>query len=312
MKRPSFIAALVGAALVLSSFVTAAPATASSRISQFGNSQSGNPGQSKGKTPAKPANLNTGYFAFGDSFAAGTGVPGAQGTCLTSRWAYPQLLSNQVTSLACTGATSAHLPAQIAAAQNLSTATVITLTLGGNDIGWTNVLQACLAIGPTSPACIGASQAAATAIQTQPQRTAASIMALRMAAPQAKILVTGYPKLFDPAGATCTVASNLPPVNSSVLAQADALAVGLNQAIAGGVQGATLAGDTNVVFVDVADDFSGHGICRGARAWVNGLLILGVDPVTHAPIISTMSFHPNLRGELAYATALRPALRTRR
>jgi lysophospholipase L1-like esterase len=262
---------------------------------------------------ASAASWNSGYVAFGDSFAAGTGVGDATGPCLSSRGAYPELLSTRAVSVACSGATSASLPAQIAAAQNLSSAASdqgqrtlfraqqVTLTMGGNDVGWLSVLRACLA---NSPTCGEATQASALAISTQPARTAAAIQELRSAAPHAKILVTGYPKLFDPAAATCTVAPGV-AVPSGVLAPMDQLALGLNQAIATGV---LAAGDPQVEYVDVADDFEGHGLCRGAEAWINPLIILGTDPATAAPVISPASFHPNAAGERAYADALRPAL----
>ncbi|WP_022910936.1 SGNH/GDSL hydrolase family protein [Aestuariimicrobium kwangyangense] len=262
---------------------------------------------------ASAASWNSGYVALGDSFAAGTGVGDASGPCLASSSAYPELLSTRAVSVACSGATSASLTAQIAAANDLSPAASdqgqrtlfraqqVTLTLGGNDVGWLSVLRSCLA---PSPSCGAATQASALAISSQPARTAAAVQQLRLAAPHARILVTGYPKLFDPAAATCTVAPGL-AVQSAALAPLDQLALGLNRAIAAGV---TAAGDPNVEYVDVTDEFEGHGLCRGADAWINPLIILGVDPVTSAPVISPASFHPNAAGERAYADALRPAL----
>lgn len=262
--------------------------------------------------PAHAASWNANYVAFGDSFAAGTGVPGASGSCLTSPQAYPNLLSKKVDSLACSGANSASLSGQIDAAKALSPAASIngqrtvfrtqqlTLTLGGTDVGWLAVLQACLS-APGSDACAQAMQQTAAAIATQPTRTAAAVQQLRAEAPKAQILVTGYPRLFDPViGQPCDLGSGveIPAEQVALLKQFDDLADALNAAIGAGVASAN---DSRAEFVGVAGEFDGHGACRGADAWINGLIATeaGINPG---------SFHPNAQGEQAYARVVRAAL----
>ena len=257
---------------------------------------------------ASAASWNSPYLAFGDSYAAGTGLAGASGACLTAPGAYPHLLSTRVDSLACAGATSADLAAQIAAAQALSPAASpngqrtlfraqqVTLTLGVNDLGWSQAAQTCL----TSPVdvCLGQVAQVVSNLNGQQTRTAASVMALRAAAPKATILVTGYPRPFDvvPGSGGCLVGwagPNPVVVDEATGNYLDSIFSALNVRIA---QGVAAVGDPNVVFVDVSDDFAGHGLCRGSAAWINGF------------VGDTTSLHLNAAGEQAYAGALRGAL----
>ncbi|WP_051215656.1 SGNH/GDSL hydrolase family protein [Granulicoccus phenolivorans] len=258
--------------------------------------------------PAEAASWNANYVAFGDSYAAGSNLPDANGDCYVSPSAYPTLLSSRATSVACSGATTADLAGQIAAARQMSPAaspngqrTVfkaqqVTLTVGGNDVGWTTVLRACLT-DPTGQACQQAQATAAAAIAQQPARTAAAVQQLRAEAPNAQILVTGYPKLFQPAIPTdpCNIGSGTVVPGTAVL-PLDGMADQLNAAIAAGV---AAAGDGSVKYV-APSTFDGHGICS-SDAWITGLVMNGDS-------ISPVSFHPNAAGQQAYAAAVRPAL----
>ena len=80
---------------------------------------------------------------------------------------------------------------------------LVTLTVGGNDLGSVAVATACAA-GP-SVACQAAIDAALTLLAAPPNgpsvlatRLAATYGAVATAAPRADILVTGYPYLFEP------------------------------------------------------------------------------------------------------------------
>lgn len=263
--------------------------------------------------PAQAASWNANYVAFGDSYAAGSNLPDASGACLTSPSAYPTLLSKKATSVACSGATRADLSGQITAARELSPAAnpngqrtifkaqQLTLTLGGNDIGWTSVIAACLA--GTATDCSNAVVGAGQVIPGQSAATTASIRQLRAEGPKAQILVTGYPRLFQPSAAACDIGSGviIQPAQVSTLATLDELANQLNAAIAAGV---AASGDPNVKFVP-AGTFDGHGICTD-DPWINGLII--VQNEQGQSVVSPRSFHPNAAGQQAYAAALRPAL----
>ncbi|MGD8214462.1 SGNH/GDSL hydrolase family protein [Aestuariimicrobium sp. Y1814] len=258
---------------------------------------------------AHAASWNSNYVALGDSYASGTGLADAAGACLTSSGAFPHQLNKKVDSLACSGASSADLAGQIAAAKQLSPAKSlngqrvlfraqqVSLTLGANDLGWTQALLGCLANPLACETLLGGVVAN---LNGQEVRTANSIAAVRQEAPKAKIFVTGYPRPFDPAGPACVVGNLggtdivLPAAQAALM---DSIIASLNARIA---QGVALSGDRNVVFVDVAAEFSGHGLCRGADAWVNGIVPSGA---------LTRTLHLNSAGEQAYARVLRAALK---
>jgi lysophospholipase L1-like esterase len=117
-----------------------------------------------GATPtgvATPATeMPTGsYAALGDSYTAGPGIPnqtGATPGCDQSTSSYPYLVARSLrlnlTDASCSGATIADLsapqvtgdgtnPAQLS---TLSAATrLVTLGIGGNDIGWSGIITRC-------------------------------------------------------------------------------------------------------------------------------------------------------------------------
>lgn len=111
------------------------------------------------------------------------------------------------------------------------------------------------------------------------------IQSVKSAAPNAKVVVTGYPYLYDP--------GTLNPTDpmSAFISNAKDLADGLNGAIAGaaGVGGAT--------YVDVTAALAGHGI-NSANPWIN---------LDLANLGSPDNFHPNARGYEAYFGALSEA-----
>src|SRR5918997_1009661 len=87
------------------------------------------------------------YDALGDSYASGYGVP-PYGACGRSQSAYAvQLDGRQRIALddfvACAGATTTSMVAggQLAALD--ADTDLVTLTIGGNDIGWSQAVQAC-------------------------------------------------------------------------------------------------------------------------------------------------------------------------
>lgn len=284
--------------------------------------------------------------ALGDSYASGEGLsPYLDGTntgtdqCHRSARAYPELVESSrdrrfrhLRSVACSGATTGGValgstaePSQLAAL-GAKTRTV-TLTVGGNDVGFAMVLGDCVysplapELVPGRPGCAGrnndAVQGATAYLAGAPGAVRPTPSALSMAellatiqakAPRARIFVTGYPRLFglsftDPAG--CRV-GNLAQVPLYVT-EADARWIreksdALNAAIARGVAQARRAG-VRARYVDVADRFSTHNVCSSGTPWVNGV-VFDLGRVT---TVARASFHPTARGQRAYAQALAQA-----
>lgn len=223
-----------------------------------------------------PAVQKVAYAALGDSYAAGYGA-GEYGPapCFQSPNGYAAQLASDpgqvhVALRGCTGAETDDVLGQLAGLDHRTK--FVTLTVGANDLGLDVVTAACLLGSPTD--CQAAVQAAIFVAQNVlPADLAATLAAVRTAAPRATVAVTGYPYLLDP-----TV-----PQSVFVNAGVDVLN--------GTIAGVVAASGAGFVFVDVTDDFAGHGI-GSADPWI-------VAP----PALD--AFHPNAAGHAAYADAIR-------
>jgi lysophospholipase L1-like esterase len=247
---------------------------------------------------AQPVLVNRGlYSAVGDSFAAGVGnptLPGA-GASLRSADAYPVLLAgtaNKVTFLAASGATTATvLVAQVPHVPG--GARQITVTVGGNDIGFASLAIACARGLQTAP-CVEAKAAAYAGLGVLSGHLTAVIAALHAQAPAAHIYVTGYPLLFQP-----EMISSVPscpalwPYDATALDAADHFTEMLNGVIAEVVR--VVPTGSVVTYVDVTgvDAFGGHGLCDGVSY---------IFPPT-----MPSSLHPTPAGQMAYAEAIADA-----
>ena len=159
------------------------------------------------------------YVALGDSYASGEGLgPFEAGTedvarsgdgCHRSANAYPRLVAAEglkVIFVACSGAKVADLVGGQAPQAALvdKRATLVTVTIGGNDAQWTEVLTVCglvencpTAPMPASPAGPSGGATVSEFVVRQLEGLAGplreSFEQLRRSAPNATMLVTGYP-----------------------------------------------------------------------------------------------------------------------
>jgi lysophospholipase L1-like esterase len=218
-----------------------------------------------GVAPAQAAPLD--YVALGDSFSSGTGAANASGSCFRSPLGYPTLWATahqaNFTDATCGGAvTDDVLKKQVS---SLSAATdVVTITIGGNDVGFAPTVLVCLLGG--DDAC---RQSIADAEAKTPQYIAQldrTYAAIRAAAPSAQVYVLGYPRLFDEAP-KCDLSLNLTQ-RKMINDATDVLVDNIGQrARAAGFH-----------FVDVRSAFAGHGACA-AQPWLNNLT--GPDVFLH-------------------------------
>nr|WP_294695677.1 SGNH/GDSL hydrolase family protein [uncultured Friedmanniella sp.] len=291
--------------------------------------------------------------ALGDSYASGEGIaPYRAGTdtatnqCHRSVEAYPELLTDgrrpalkRVRSVACsgagTGALVADLPDRSSEPPQLDalrrSTKRVTLTIGGNDLGFSQVLGSCVytpvnspelqRLVPGRPGCraqdafVVARTArlagAGTAAQFPGTLTMAeALLAIHSRSPRARVYVTGYPRLigltgFDAFG--CRVGTLGPAPLYVTSLDVDWLRKKvdeLNAAIQAGVATARSQG-VRATYVDVATPFTTHNVCGSGTPWVNGVVFTATNP----PQLSIASFHPNARGQQAYADAVAAAIR---
>ncbi len=206
---------------------------------------------------APPPQLD--YVALGDSYASGHGaVPYTDLSCFVSQKGYPaiadKLRNVELTAnAACSGWTMDQVLANLPVAA-LQEAEIVTLTVGANDLNSTELLFACLP-APSSPECLAARTRVATMLTdgSLALELATLVTAIHTIAPDAKIVLTGYPYPLDP--------------SHPLAAEVNSLVDGLNAVIAG-VALFTNAQYGNVQYVDVTGAFSGHGV-GSADPWIN-------------------------------------------
>ena len=209
------------------------------------------------------------YVAFGDSYASGYGGGPVLDACGRTAQGYPALLDalDRVEldgDVTCAGATAfttpadapVDLPGQIddAAARGLldRKTDAVTVTIGGNDVKFGSVVAACA--GPRLPAsCAPAlEETAAFARDVLAPKLAAEFARITALAPKATLVVTGYPYLFE--------AGTPGPLSAEAQALFNEGTDALNEVIAAQVP-------RDGVFVDVVDEFAGHGV-GSADSWI--------------------------------------------
>lgn len=247
------------------------------------------------------------YVALGDSYSAGTGLAesdhnwGAASTdvdCHRSPKAYGPLIrsalgaSNSFRFAACTGARTGHIissgqhgnPAQ---ADRLGSDTLdATISIGGNDAGFGDVLLECGKPGWMSD-CDGRLDTAQTYItDTLPGLLNNVYNRIRLRAPNARVGVVGYPRLFPANGDDCSAATFFSAAEIARLNQTADLLADVTR---------TRARAFGFSFVDARPAYLGHAWCEDE--WINGL-----SNPTHR------SYHPNQAGYVGFAGITRAAM----
>ncbi len=229
------------------------------------------------------------YVALGDSYSAGVGTNSytLSSSCLRSTYAYPYLVAQQrpgtsLTFVACSGATTDMVLSSQIQALNAST-NLVTITVGGNDLRFADLIFVC-----TIADCSGLLDGIRSAAQIfLTPRLNTVYAAIRAAAPSAKVVVLGYPRLF--AGPACFGTFGISALER---ARANALADVVDTTIA------AAAAQHGFVYQSAIGPFTGHGVCS-ASEWVNGLNIFNL----------TESYHPSRSGQAAgYAPLVLSAL----
>ena len=232
------------------------------------------------------------YVALGDSYASGTGTRSyiADGTsCQRSTSAYPSLIAAArgyaLNFRACSGATVADVTNTQLSALTSAT-TYVSISVGGNDAGFADVLTECAQPGWMS-SCDGAINTAQSFINaTLPSRLATLYSGIRSRAPYAKVVVVGYPRIFN--GEDCNAFTWFSPAEESRLNQTADL---LNSRLATAASGAGFS------FANPTSRFVGHAVCDSDE-WINGLS----NPISE-------SYHPKATGHAGgYTPTVSPLL----
>lgn len=220
---------------------------------------------------------------LGDSYSSGEGAGSydrSSGSCHRSPYAWTKYLEArnpgrwQVDSfLACSGAVTFSLtqafkgePAQVTRFHPLTE--VVTLTIGGNDVGFSSVLKNCVLSGNLvkKKNCVenGTIKKTRQFIRQHLEKylvRAYSVVKASMPK-DARFVVVGYPRLFPLAGKT----EKCRWLDGQERKAVNALAVELNEKIR------TVATRSGAEFVDVLDVLNGHEMCTSERrTWMFNL-----------------------------------------
>jgi lysophospholipase L1-like esterase len=226
------------------------------------------------------------YVALGDSYSAGNGANSTNldWGCNRNTYAYPYLVSQQrpntqLAFVACSGAVTGDVLNNQVNAVTADTK-LVTITIGGNDVGFTSLIVACTTLGCQSQINSSNSQI----VNELPAKLNATYAAIKTRAPGAQVVVVGYPRPF--AHRTCFAATG---VSLSEEDQLNALTDNLDNVIR------TRAQAYGFSYADPNPYWAGHDVCSSSR-YTNGLVL----------IPTTDSYHPTRAG---YANGYTPAVR---
>jgi lysophospholipase L1-like esterase len=259
-------------------------------------------------TGARAAN----YVGLGDSYAAGPLIPNPVLPlgCLKSSNNYAHVAAPSIgltlRDASCSGAKTNDMTSP----QNVepdgpnppqfnsldASTTVVSVTIGGNDIGFSEVAESCITVNPFSHPCLdkydpgGVDQLKARIEATAP-KVAAVLQGIHTRSPAAKIYVVNYPAIFPETGSGCWPQM---PIGFQDAPYLRATEQRLNSMLAAqaAANGATL--------VNWYQASIGHDACKSTSTrWVEPL----VPGTLAAPI------HPNKRGMAGGAATLVAAVK---
>jgi hypothetical protein len=250
------------------------------------------------------------YTSLGDSYAAGPLIPNQSLNplgCLRSDHNYAHLAAAAkgltLTDVSCSGAKTNDMTA----AQNvepgpnppqfngLNAATnVVSVTIGGNDIGFTEILESCITYNPFSTPCKdkydpGGHDQLAERIAGAAPKVAAVLQGIHARSPNARVFVVNYPDIL-PSGSGCWPTI---PLSFGDVPYLHATEERLNAMLA------TTAATNGATLVDWYTPSIGHDACKGGSTrWVEPL----IPGELSAPV------HPNKAGMAGAAVALEAAI----
>ena len=255
------------------------------------------------------------YSSLGDSYTAGPLIPNRTGSpagCARSTHNSPSLVAAAIGAasfrdVSCQGAdtTSMKHSESVPLGTNppednalSSSTTLVTLQIGGNDINFINIIINCTTLSLTDPfgaPCkkhytSGGTDKLKAAINATAPKVAADLQGIHADAPNARVLLVGYPVILPNSGNGCWP---VVPIASGDVPYLRGVEQELNAMLA------TEAAANNATFVDTYTASIGHDVCKGTGVkWVEGLI----------PTSPAAPFHPNALGEKSMAQQVLAAL----
>jgi lysophospholipase L1-like esterase len=260
---------------------------------------------------AAPASAATEYVALGDSYTAGPVIPVQVPIfgCLKSNNNFPNLATRELglslRDASCSGAETEDMtnpqnvdpdgpnPPQFD--RLTATTNIVTLQIGGNDIGFSGIAEDCFSESNQGTPCqdryvVNGRDEISERIQATAPLVAAVLQGIKDRSPSARILVVNYAAILPHSGPGCWPQM---PITDGDVPYVRAKQVELNSMLAteGAAAGAEL--------IDWYAASVGHDACQPpAIRWV--------EPV--APVNAAAPVHPNLGGMMGASDLLVAAL----
>lgn len=252
------------------------------------------------------------YVAMGDSFTAGPVIPVQVEPlgCMKSNRNYPNLVWASLRGIAfrdisCSGAKTDDLyapqsitggtnPAQLSKLTNRTT--VVTLGIGGNDIGFSEIIEKCSSADPTATPCqdhyvVDGVDEIGRRIRATAPKISAAIAAIERRAPNARVFLVGYPQILPDTGPGCWPSL---PITEGDVPYLRSKAKQLNSMLRKQTENAGIG------YVDTYAPSRGRSACALPTVrWVEPLLL----PIAAAPV------HPNALGMAGMARVVAAAVR---
>jgi len=248
------------------------------------------------------------YVALGDSYAAGPVIPNqvAPLGCLKSDHNYAHLAAPTIglplRDASCSGATTADMtssqetelgsvPPQFDSLD--AETTRVSLTIGGNDIGFAEIALSCVTVNPFSTPCkdkydSGGKDQIAERIAATAPKVAAVLQGIHERSPAAKVFVVNYAAIFPETGFGCWPQM---PIGFGDVPYLRAKEKELNAMLA------TEAAENGATLVNWYNASIGHDACKSSS-------VRWVEPVV--PTNPAAPIHPNLTGMTGAAAILGP------
>jgi len=260
---------------------------------------------------AAPAPAATEYAALGDSYAAGPLIPLQIQPfgCLKSNNNYAHLASRQLglalTDPSCSGAETEDMtnpqnvdpdgpnPPQF---NSLTTKTrIVTIQIGGNDIGFSSIARDCTSASPEGTPCqdkyvVNGRDEISERIKATAPLVAAVLQGIHARSPEARVLFVNYAAILPDTGPGCWPQM---PITEGDVPYVRAKQKELNAMLA------AQAAANNAELVDWYTASLGHDACQPP-------VIRWVEPVV--PVNAAAPVHPNLGGMMGASDLLVAAL----
>ncbi|MCY9782593.1 SGNH/GDSL hydrolase family protein [Nocardiopsis sp. EMB25] len=260
------------------------------------------------------------YVALGDSYSSGDGAgdydpsTAEPGGCWRSEHAYPRVIAEEfsftgaLAFYACSSHKGADMLAEIGTPESqlervTEHTSLVTVGIGGNDLGFIPVLRTCIVRMPLleSGVCTAQEDEILERMDRFEETLTEILGEVRDRAPDARILVLGYPRLFpeEPPSMYYTLTTSDQTWLNSVGERFNDRIRDVVYRVDGQIYGGRDVG--SVEYVNVFSALTGFEV-SAENAWLNGIVL---GRLGEGVRVDRASFHPTAQGQLSIAERVR-------